>query len=64
MRTVAFTVLALLGFAANSLLCRAALEKGAWRIDAASFTSIRLISGALVLWLLLRVRGGGALRGS
>ncbi len=63
-RTVAFTVLALIGFAANSLLCRAALENGAWRIDAASFTSIRLGSGALVLWLLPRARGGGERRGS
>jgi drug/metabolite transporter (DMT)-like permease len=63
-RTATFTVLALIGFAANSLLCRAALENGAWRIDAASFTSLRLLSGALVLALLLRVRGGGARRGS
>jgi drug/metabolite transporter (DMT)-like permease len=63
-RTAAFTLLALIGFAANSLLCRAALENGAWRIDAASFTSLRLVSGALVLWLLLRVRGGGERRGS
>lgn len=65
-KTVALTVLALLGFAANSLLCRAALGDGAWRIDAASFTSLRLLSGALVLGLLLRARGGGggARRGS
>ncbi len=56
-KTGVLTLLALTGFAANSLLCRAALENGATRIDAASFTSIRLISGALVLWLLLRMRG-------
>ncbi len=30
-RTAAFTVLALIGFAANSLLCRAALENGRWQ---------------------------------
>ncbi|MFL5357116.1 DMT family transporter [Archangium sp.] len=59
MKTAALTVLALLGFAANSLLCRAALGDGAWRIDAASFTTLRLVSGALVLGLLLRARGGG-----
>ncbi|WP_239470368.1 DMT family transporter [Archangium violaceum] len=64
LKTAVLTVLALMGFAANSLLCRAALENGAWRIDAASFTSVRLLSGALVLWLLLRARGGGERRGS
>ena len=41
---------ALLGFAANSLLCRAALGNGA--IDAASFTAIRIGNGALVLAVL------------
>lgn len=55
-RVVVLTLLAMLAFAGNSLLCRAAL--GAARIDAASFTSIRLISGALVLWLLVRARAG------
>jgi drug/metabolite transporter (DMT)-like permease len=45
-----YSAAALVGFAANSLLCRAAL--GAGRIDAASFTSIRLGAGALVLSLL------------
>lgn len=42
-------------FAANSLLCRLALQDA--RIDPASFTLIRLISGALVLSLIVRVRG-------
>nr|WP_153865478.1 MULTISPECIES: DMT family transporter [Myxococcaceae] len=51
------TLLALLGFAANSLLCRAALSGGAARsIDAASFTLVRLVAGALVLALLVRMR--------
>jgi len=56
---------ALCAFAANSLLCRAALGSGA--IDAASFTGVRLASGALVLALLVRARGeksgGGGPRG-
>jgi len=42
-----FTVLALTAFAANSILCRLALEGPA--IDAASFTTVRLSSGALAL---------------
>lgn len=41
-------------FAANSLLCRFALRDT--RIDAASFTSARVFSGALVLWLLANLR--------
>ena len=55
-RVAALTILALLAFAGNSLLCRAALSRTA--IDAASFTSVRLVSGALVLWLLVALRGG------
>ena len=47
---LALCTAALIGFAANSLLCRAAL--GARSIDAASFTAIRIASGALVLLLL------------
>jgi len=47
---------ALLCFAANSVLARLALGGG--HIDPASFTAIRLASGALVLGLLLRYRGG------
>jgi len=43
-------------FAGNSLLCRAALKDTS--IDAASFTTIRLISGAVVLWLVVRMRHG------
>nr|WP_232426519.1 DMT family transporter [Desulfuromonas soudanensis] len=43
---------ALAAFAANSILCRLALTDGS--IDAASFTAIRLVSGALVLTLLLK----------
>ncbi len=49
--------LAMMAFAGNSLLCRLALKHTA--IDAASFTSIRIVSGALALGLLVRLRGGG-----
>lgn len=56
-RTAALTVLALLAFAGNSLLCRLALKQTA--IDPASFTSLRLGSGALVLALLVAWRGRG-----
>ena len=52
------TALAMLAFAGNSVLCRLALDTTA--IDPASFTSLRLISGAAVLWLLVTLRGGGA----
>jgi drug/metabolite transporter (DMT)-like permease len=45
----------MLAFASNSLLCRLALKHTS--IDAASFTSWRLLSGALVLWLIVRLRG-------
>jgi len=54
-RIVLLTALAMLAFAGNSLLCRIALRDTA--IDAASFTAIRIGSGALVLALLLRSRG-------
>jgi len=48
--------LALVAFASNSLLCRASLGDGA--IDPASFTAIRLVSGAVVLLFLCVPRGG------
>jgi drug/metabolite transporter (DMT)-like permease len=54
-RTALLTLVAMLAFAANSVLCRLALQDGA--IDAASFTTIRLVSGALMLALLLGLRG-------
>lgn len=50
--TLPLVALAMLAFAANSLLNRLALREEL--IDAASFGSLRLISGALVLWLLVR----------
>jgi len=57
-RTALLASLALLGFAANSLLCRAALRDGT--IDAWSFTAVRLASGALVLGLLARTWRDGS----
>lgn len=54
--TFSLTLLAMIAFAGNSLLCRVALTET--EIDAASFTGIRLLSGALVLWLFIRLRSG------
>jgi len=54
LRTAGLAAVAMTAFAANSLLCRAAL--GARAIDALTFTSVRLVSGALVLALLVRGR--------
>lgn len=54
-RIVAFTTLALIGFAGNSLLCRIALTTGG--TDPASFTAIRLGSGAVALLLVASFRG-------
>jgi drug/metabolite transporter (DMT)-like permease len=55
-RVFTLTLLAMLAFAANSLFCRIALKHTA--IDAASFTLIRIASGAMVLWLIVKVRDG------
>lgn len=52
-KTIIYTIIALLAFAGNSILCRLALGENS--IDAASFTIIRLISGAVVLSILLAV---------
>ncbi len=53
MKTALFSVLPLLAFAANSVICRLAL--GRQLIDAASFTSVRLLAGAAMLLLLRRL---------
>jgi drug/metabolite transporter (DMT)-like permease len=52
--TPVYTVLALTAFAANSLLCRLAL--GGATIDPASFTAVRLVSGAVMLAAVARFR--------
>ncbi|WP_088212381.1 DMT family transporter [Shewanella sp. Shew256] len=49
-RLFMLTTLTMLAFACNSILCRLALKDGS--IDAGSFTLIRLLSGAIMLWLL------------
>lgn len=46
-----FTLLALLAFAANSILCRLAL-KVEW-VDPLDFSIIRILSASVMLWLLL-----------
>ena len=59
LQTVLLVPTAMVAFAANSLLCRQALGGGV--IDAASFTALRILSGAVTLWLVvfLSRRGGG-----
>lgn len=57
-RVLALTILAMVAFAANSLLTRAAFQTTS--IDAASFTAIRLISGALTLLVILLLQRGKA----
>lgn len=54
--TLGLTALAMLAFAANSILCRLALGEGT--IDAASFGTIRVVSGAVVLALIVMWRTG------
>lgn len=54
LRLVLLTVVVMVAFAANSLLCRQALASG--DIGAASFTLIRLASGAAFLWFLVALR--------
>jgi drug/metabolite transporter (DMT)-like permease len=51
-------MLAMFAFAGNSLLCRAALSES--QIDPTSFTALRLVAGALVLWVLLAFRRGSS----
>lgn len=55
MRIALLTAVAMAAFAANSILARLALGSGA--IDAASYTGIRLMAGAVVLGLLVMLRG-------
>ena len=55
MSTFLLTAIAMLAFAANSLLCRLALAAGL--IDAGSFTLIRLLSGAVTLIAIMLLRG-------
>ena len=54
MRVIVLTLLAMIAFASNSLLCRAGLKQTT--IDPATFTFVRIFSGAVALWLILRSR--------
>lgn len=53
-RLFILTFLAVIAFASNSLLCRLALKQT--NIDAATFTFIRIFSGAAALWLIVNIR--------
>jgi drug/metabolite transporter (DMT)-like permease len=55
-RVFLLTVLAMIAFAGNSLLCRVALKQT--QIDAATFTLIRIGSGALCLGIIVQIRKG------
>ena len=48
------TALAMVAFAGNSLLCRQALKQTT--IDAATFTFVRIVSGAVCLWIIVQLR--------
>ena len=60
--TVAYTTLALVAFAANSVLCRVALRDAV--VDAATFSTIRIISGAVTLLLVTVASGTPGMTGS
>ncbi|GGF05041.1 hypothetical protein GCM10011611_08110 [Aliidongia dinghuensis] len=51
---IGLTAVAMLAFAANSILCRLALAQGL--IDPTSFTLVRIASGAFALWLILALK--------
>src|SRR5690242_14024046 len=50
-RVFVLTFLAMIAFASNSLLCRAALKQTT--VDAATFTLDRILSGAVALWIIV-----------
>ncbi|MPW16696.1 EamA family transporter [Paraburkholderia sp. CNPSo 3157] len=54
MRIALLTIVAMFAFAGNSLLCRVALKGTS--IDPATFTTMRVVSAALALWIILRMR--------
>ena len=53
LQTFMLTILALIAFAANSVLCRMAL--GQSQIDGASFTLVRLVSGAVTMLVIMAI---------
>ena len=54
-QTILLTAVAVIAFAGNSILCRAALlsDGGTSAIDPVSFTVIRIVAGVVVLWPLV-----------
>ncbi|KFZ29993.1 hypothetical protein IDAT_02615 [Pseudidiomarina atlantica] len=56
LKTIGFTLLALIAFAGNSILCRWALADHA--MDPVNFSLVRLLTGAITLWLLVRWQQG------
>jgi drug/metabolite transporter (DMT)-like permease len=56
LRLALLVALSMLAFAGNSLLCRMALKNTS--IDATTFTSVRMLSGACMLWLVVRLQSG------
>lgn len=48
--TIAYTVMAMVAFAANSILCRMALREGV--VDPATFSTVRFLSGAILLTIV------------
>ena len=62
-RTIALTAVAMVAFAANSVLCRLAFISAS--IDPATFTLVRLSSGTVMLWIIWLVNNrGGQVHGS
>ncbi|HEY9769459.1 MAG TPA: DMT family transporter [Coleofasciculaceae cyanobacterium] len=53
LKTIAYTCSSLIAFAGNSILCRLAL--GEDKLDAASFTIIRMLSGIVLLFLMSKI---------
>ena len=62
MKALFYTSFALIAFAFNSILCRIAL--GTEAIDAASFTLVRLVSGAVTLFIISLFFGKKETRGN
>lgn len=60
-RVALLTAMSMVAFAGNSLLARMALKESG--TDAASFTAMRLVSGAVVLWAIVRWRARGRITG-
>jgi drug/metabolite transporter (DMT)-like permease len=61
LRLAMLVSLSMLAFASNSLLCRMALKSTS--IDAATFTCVRMLSGACMLWLVVRLQSGSGWAG-